>query len=147
MTIRGAVVASVLLGASIASAQQSHVSGFPIDSLFTLSSIDGTEISERQATMTVSLAGNGNPMAVGFGGCRGWFGQMGSLEKGKIKFEIVATTAPVAARGPCGPDHQATEKKFIAALESATRWELHADALIVQGNGPTGILRMTTDRR
>jgi len=71
--------------------------------------------------MTIMLAGNGNPMATGFGGCRGWFGQMGGLHKGKIKFEIVAKTAPVAAQGPCKPDNEAVEQKFIAALESALR--------------------------
>ena len=120
MTIKRLLVVPLFLIASTAAdAQQPHPSGFPIERLFTLGSIDGKAVTERQATMTITLAGNGNPMAAGFGGCRGWFGQMGGLGQGKIKFEIVATTAPIALLGPCGPDHEATEQMFIAALESA----------------------------
>jgi heat shock protein HslJ len=147
MTIKGPLVLLLFLIASTTDAQQPHPSGFPIGRLFTLISIDGQAVTERHATMTITLAGNGNPMAAGFGGCRGWYGQMGGLQQGKIKFEIVATTAPIAIQEPCGPDHHATEQKFIAALESATRWQLDADTLIVQGDGSAGILRMTTEGR
>lgn len=146
MTIKLLVVPLFFI-ASTADAQQAHPSGFPIGSLFTLVSIDGQPVTERPPTMTITLARNGNPMAAGFGGCRGWFGQMGGLEHGKIKFEIVATTAPIAGREPCGPDHQATEQKFIATLESAARWQLDADTLIVQGDGSAGALRMTNKGR
>jgi heat shock protein HslJ len=118
-----------------------HSSGFPLLTQFNLTSINGEIYSDRLRTLNIDLAVNGNPMAVGFAGCHGWFGQIQSLDKDQIKFDLIELTQG-QPRGPCESAQQNAEDEFINALKKATRWRLDQQILILSlENG--GNMRLT----
>jgi heat shock protein HslJ len=112
-----------------------HSSGFPIGSQFAVDAIDGKPSGNRPRTFAMQVARNGNPYAIGFGGCHGWFGQIAMLDRGEIKVESVDTTQG-EPQGPCEPEEQKIEDRFLTLLKEAVRWRAEGPTLILEsGSG------------
>jgi heat shock protein HslJ len=118
-----------------------HSSGFPVFMQFDLASINGETYSDRLRTLNIDLAGNGNPMAVGFAGCHGWFAQIATLDHLQISLDSITVTQG-QPQGACNAAQQKGEDDFLIALKQASRWRLDQRTLIMSwDNG--GNMRLT----
>jgi heat shock protein HslJ len=114
-----------------------HASGFPVERVFNLISIDGKALSDRPRTFTIGLALNGNPYGVGFGGCHGWGANIEALDRGQIKIESIHVTQ-AQPQGACTPEQQRAEDDFLTVLkQDAVHWRMEEQTLVLESNART----------
>jgi tetratricopeptide (TPR) repeat protein len=126
---RGFALVFAMVAHAAHAQQPSHSSGFPLSRQFNLTSINGQTYSDRLRTFNVNIAGNGNAFGgVGFAGCHGWFGQIQTLDRDQIKFDLITLTQG-QPQGPCNPAQQKAEDDFLNALKQVSHWRLEQETL------------------
>jgi hypothetical protein len=146
----GAVLVALLaLSAGFAAAghAQDVPRGFPVDRVFEVRTIGGSDARIFGITIVVKRMAQGEALrGSGSAGCNDWTGAV-VLHDDKIEVGRIAST-----RKFCGEQRMEAEQAFLAALQSARRWRWDDGRLVLEGDGARLLLMPAessnaTDRR
>jgi heat shock protein HslJ len=127
---------TVFLVSAAAAAQSPW--GFPVGQRYVAVSLNGQTYAEKAPTITVKQDGQREALAgSGFAGCNTWFGR---VTLGQTQFGVgdVGTTKMFCA------DRMTTERGFLDALKSVSRWRLDGKTLVLEGDRTTLLLAPVT---
>jgi hypothetical protein len=121
------------------SSAQDTAGGFPLDKTFQVVSVGDLNVQQLGITLSVVR----DPRANGFrgsgsAGCNRWTGGV-VLRDGEFRPGQIATTKMYC------DSRMSSEDAFLAALNSARRWRLEGERLIIEGEGARLLLTQAAE--
>ena len=125
--MRGMVSLATVLALMAAPAAAQAPQEFPIGATYKVLSISGSDVQDKNMTLTVTKTSE-QVRAAGNAGCNNWTSGV-LLRDGEINFTEIATT-----RMACDKERMKVEGAFTNALRLAQRWRFDdQNRLIIEG--------------
>ena len=120
---------------------QDAAGGFPLDKTFQAVSVGDLDVRQFGITLSVVRDPRANGFrASGSGGCNRWTGGVVLRDGGFRPGQIASTKMYCDSR-------MRSEDAFLAALNSARRWRLEGERLIIEGEGARLLLTPAAEQK